>query len=287
MDLGCRVSVVDPADDARRWAASVGAANVMPSVDELAGGIEGVVVATPTHLHARHVEEILARRVPIFCEKPLCADVGEAESLVARARDSLFVMHKWRYHPGIERLREIAQRQELGSVIGLRTVRVGWSDRHDDVDPVWILAPHDLSMALEVFGEVPPPRLAIAERLGGSIVGVHAVLGDEPWMILDVSAIGVDRRREVRLYCRDGIAILPEAYSDHLIVLRDARGAERERWPISTEPPLLRELRAFVGFLRGGPPPRSGAADGLAVVRRIAELCDLATRTEGNAEATH
>ena len=46
--------------------------------------------------------------------------------------------------------------------------------------------------------------------------------------------------------------------------------------PISTELPLLRELRAFVEHLRGGPPPRSSAREGAEIVETIAELRSLA-----------
>ena len=52
--------------------------------------------------------------------------------------------------------------------------------------------------------------------------------------------------------------------------------AELVRRPISGEWPLLRELRSFVNHLRGGPPPRSSAADGAAIVGRVAELRALA-----------
>jgi hypothetical protein len=51
---------------------------------------------------------------------------------------------------------------------------------------------------------------------------------------------------------------------------------EPERRAISTELPLLRELRAFVEHLDGGPPPRSSAAEGVEIVRRIAELRSMA-----------
>jgi hypothetical protein len=40
--------------------------------------------------------------------------------------------------------------------------------------------------------------------------------------------------------------------------------------------PLLRELQAFVDHLRGGPPPRSSAAEGLMIVERIAAIRRLA-----------
>jgi hypothetical protein len=43
------------------------------------------------------------------------------------------------------------------------------------------------------------------------------------------------------------------------------------------ELPLLAELRAFVGFVNGGPPPRSSAAEGAAVVKAIVRLRELAS----------
>jgi hypothetical protein len=58
-------------------------------------------------------------------------------------------------------------------------------------------------------------------------------------------------------------------------------GAEPERRPVSGEMPLLRELRAFVDHVRGGPPPRSSAAEGLLVVERIAELRHMAGAGDG------
>jgi hypothetical protein len=49
-----------------------------------------------------------------------------------------------------------------------------------------------------------------------------------------------------------------------------------ERRPISIELPLQRELRAVLDHLRGGPPPRSSAAEGARIVARIAQLHALA-----------
>ena len=54
------------------------------------------------------------------------------------------------------------------------------------------------------------------------------------------------------------------------------RGAEPERRPIDPEWPLLRELRAFVEHVRGGPPPRSSAAEHVEIVERLVALRALA-----------
>ena len=83
------------------------------------------------------------------------------------------------------------------------------------------------------------------------------------------------------LICENGVALLPDGYSDHVQIARgtdlaDTSPPEVERRAISTELPLLRELRAFVEHVCGGPPPRSSASEGAAVVRTIAELRALA-----------
>jgi predicted dehydrogenase len=225
------------------------------------------VVATPISTHAAVVEEALELGVPVFVEKPLTDDAAAAERLAGAADGRLFVMDKWRYHPGVELLGELAHSEELGQVVGLRTTRLGW-ERPRDVDHVWVLAPHDLAIGLEIFGEVPAPRSAV-----GSEDALLGLLGERPWQALDVSGCSHLRRREVALVCEDGIAALDDSYDDHVVVLRSE---EPERRQVSKELPLLRELRAFVEHLAGGPPPRSSADEGVAVVRALSELRALA-----------
>lgn len=269
--LGCEVTVAARSEKTRSTAEEGGAANVVGGVGELSA-MNGIVVVTPTTTHAAVVGEALEHGVPVFVEKPLTDDPDDAERLAAAAPDRLFVMDKWRYHPGVELLAEIARSGELGRVVGLRTTRIGWGNPHD-ADAVWILAPHDLAIALEILGSVPVPRSAVADRVDGSAEGLVGVLGDDPWLALEVSARSLERRREVTLVCERGLAVLPGGYSDQVQV---ATGPEPEAREISTELPLLRELRAFVEHLAGGPPPRSSAREGAEIVKAIAELRALA-----------
>ena len=97
--------------------------------------------------------------MPIYCEKPFTTDVDDAEELVAAAPTSLFVMHKWRYHPGVLALGELARRGDIGRVQGLTTERLQWGEGHGRTDVVWHLAPHDLSIGLELLGGLGAVRL--------------------------------------------------------------------------------------------------------------------------------
>jgi predicted dehydrogenase len=279
--LRCEVAVVARSDRSRATAHEGGAASVVRSIGELPDA-DGIVVATPTTTHAAVVEEALELGLPVFVEKPLTDDPAAADRLAAAAPDRLFVMDKWRYHPGVELLGAIAREHELGRVIGLRTTRIGWGNPHE-VDAIWILAPHDLAIGLEILGTVPEPRAAVADAAGGSVTGLVGVLGDAPWLALEVSARAIDRRREITLVCEEGVAVLQDGYSDRVQIMRGAdpkaeaiATPEPEQRPISTELPLLRELRAFVEHLGGGPPPRSNAAEGAKMVRVISQLRSLA-----------
>ena len=64
----------------------------------------------------------------------MTSDVASAERIVAQAGDRVFVMDKWRYHPGIEMLRQQVRSGRLGRPIALRSYRWGWSLTHDEVD---------------------------------------------------------------------------------------------------------------------------------------------------------
>src|SRR4029079_1089487 len=150
--LGAEVTVVARSDGKRAAALDAGAARAVGASEELPDDLAGLVVATPTTTHAEITEELLPREIPIYVEKPLTCDGVWGMRLAELAPDRLFVMHKWRYHPGVELLGEMARTKELGPVVGLRSVRVGWGNPHPDVDGVWILVPHDLSIALEGLG---------------------------------------------------------------------------------------------------------------------------------------
>jgi predicted dehydrogenase len=273
--LGCRVSVADPhADSVAGMEAVIATANAWSGLPP----VDGYVVAVPTAKHAAVVGELLETGLPIFVEKPLTNDRASAQALAAAGAGRLFVMEKWRYHPGVEALAAIAASSELGAVEQVVVRRLQWGYNHRDVDPVWILLPHDISILHEILGYGLRPIRASVERHDGAVVGITAEL-ERARIEASIRRAVYDRRLE--LVCEQGVAWLNDPYDDHISVFRDDGAAgfrtlAGERRPISTELPLLRELRAFADFLRGGPPPKASAAEGAATVALIAELRRLA-----------
>lgn len=279
--LGCEVPVVARSEESRARAREGGAAEIVAEISAL-DRVDGVVVATPTSTHADVVTDALDLGVPVFVEKPLTADVAAARRLAEVAPDRLFVMDKWRYHPGVRELARIARSGELGPVVGIQARRVSLGHHYSDVNAVWILAPHDLAIALDLLGFVPEPRLAVAETVGNETAGLTAVLGDSPWMVLEVSTLAPGHRRELRLVCEEGVAQLDGGYAEAVVIGRAGGIAADalEHRGIEGELPLLAELRAFVEHLAGGPPPLSSAADGLRIVECVAKMSELARSRE-------
>ena len=274
--LGCRVAAVARSPESVARAEAGGADRIVDWV-ELLTEADGVVVATPTATHVTVVDEVLSLGVPVYVEKPMSADPASAERLARDAGDRLFVMDKWRHHPGIELLRDISSAQELGQTRGVHCVRDSWGSPHRDVDSVWTHVPHDLAIGLEILGEIPPASAAVAEVTGAWPSGMHALLGEGPWLVITHSVNAPDKRRHTRLCGEAGSAWLAGGFADHVVIAHGHPGdAALERRPINGEWPLRRELRSFVDYLRGGPAPRSSAAEGAAIVRRVAELRELA-----------
>ena len=235
-------------------------------------GLDGFVIATPTPTHAELVWRALSLDVPVFVEKPLAQDADEADRLAAEGGDRLFVMDKWRWHPAVVQMRALADEGELGTVQGLSTRRIAVGAAHPGADPVATLAVHDLAIAFELFGDLPPARAATVAWLGGERTGMYARLGDDPWVHLEVSVAGPRKHTELRLVGDRATAVLDGAYATELSLVRDVRPFTVEQRPVEGVAPLLAELTAFADHLRGGPPPRSSAIEHATMLRRLEEL---------------
>jgi predicted dehydrogenase len=85
----------------------------------LAEGLDGVVIATPSALHAEQSTRALKAGAAVFCQKPLGRTAMEARAVVdaARAADRLLAVDlSYRFTEGMRRIRELIQGGELGRV---------------------------------------------------------------------------------------------------------------------------------------------------------------------------
>src|SRR5690606_38153256 len=94
----------------------------------------------------------------VLLEKPLAATVDEAQHLVdeaARRRLVLMVDHTFVYTPAVRKMRELAESGELGDLYYYDSVRINLGLFQQDVNVLWDLAVHDLSIMDDVLRREP------------------------------------------------------------------------------------------------------------------------------------
>lgn len=280
---GADVLVATPSAADRMAALTAGAISACADLAEIPAA-EGYIVATPSATHAEIVERLLPTGRPIYVEKPMTVSVGSADRLVRLGGDRIYVMQKWRYHPGIERMRCEFAAGQLGQLQAIRIQRWGWGNPHADVNALWILMPHDLSIVLHWLGRLPPLRLVQRVVPGPIDSGLIVQMGGEadPLVTIDMSTTAPQRRRAFAIIGSAGSAELRDADDDAIHVRRGPPGsvdAAIEAIPISRDMPLLLEIQAFLNHLCGAPPPMSSAQEGRIIVQRTAEIEAAASMT--------
>ncbi len=118
--LATVAAIADLPAAAQAAAALTPDATVVASLAELlALDLDGVVIATPSALHAEQTIAVLAAGLPVFCQKPLGRNAGEAAQVVEAARTAnllLGVDLSYRYTSGMQQVRDLIAAGEIGTV---------------------------------------------------------------------------------------------------------------------------------------------------------------------------
>ena len=123
--------------------------------DVLDSDVEAVIVATPTVTHYEIASRALEAGKHVLCEKPLAMTRRECDQLAQAASEAgriLMVGHTFVFNPAVQLMRDYVLSGELGRVLYSHATRTGLGPIRDDVNALWDLAPHDLSMIFHLTG---------------------------------------------------------------------------------------------------------------------------------------
>jgi predicted dehydrogenase len=118
--------------------------------------VRAVVVATPPSTHARLVREALFAGKHVLVEKPLTLSSTDGEELVRMACATarvLMVGHTFLYNPAVGMLRDLVRSGTLGDVYYAHAQRLNLGLFQRDINVIWDLAPHDVSILMYVLGK--------------------------------------------------------------------------------------------------------------------------------------
>lgn len=273
-------------------------------------GLDAIAIATPAATHAELATLALTAGKHVLVEKPLCADVAAGEKLVALAHArklTLMVGHTFEYNMAIRKLRQVIGEKTFGKVVYAYSRRVNLGIVREDVNALWNLAPHDVSIILYLFDEYPSSLSAQGlahirpgvedvafmhlEFPSGRIAHIHVSWLD-PSKARSLTIIGsrqmavyddLDPEARLRIYDR-GFEIEPitsglDHASPSSYTFR-ARAGDILCPHIDWKEPLAVECQHFVQTIREGGVPLTDGINGLRVVQ-VLEAASLSMLQRG------
>jgi predicted dehydrogenase len=143
-----------------------------PSEVILSPDVDVVVVATPALTHAPLAKAAIEAGKHVVIMKPMTTSVEDAEELVELAAQRgviLAVDHTFVYTGAVRMMRELVESGTLGEIFYVDSVRINLGVFQSDVNVIWDLAPHDLSIIDYVLGgSLPTSVSAIGAAHAGS-----------------------------------------------------------------------------------------------------------------------
>lgn len=256
--------------------------------------VEAVAISTPVATHYEIAKTVLLAGKHVFIEKPVTADSRQAQELylLARKQEKLFLVgHVFEYNASIRVLKQAIQSGELGDIYYLHFVRTNLGPVRTDVDALWDLAPHDVSIMCYLLDAVPQTVTArgqsflnphIADTVFATYSFAQGPLAHvyvswlNPVKVRQITVVGskkmalwddLDLRTPIKIYNK---SVQPpqdnhivDTFLGHKTVAVDGGMTTP---PVVANQPLKAECEHFLDCLDHRCPPQSDGHSGLTVV---------------------
>jgi len=259
------------------------------SMEQLLDASDAVMVATPVSTHCQVAKLVLERGKGVFIEKPMAASSAECTELMELAEQkgaTLMVGHTFVYSPPVRKIREYRDRGLLGDVYFLSSYRVNLGIHRHDVDVMWDLAPHDLSMFLYWMQESPVRVSAAGRACIGKMSDIASIRLEFPSGAianLEVSWLAPSKLRrtvlvgsksmvlyddmdveKVKFYDRGVLQDAPTTFGEYQLVYRAGDIVSPN---LEVTEPLLTQTHHFLDCVETGAIPATDGKLGLEIVR--------------------
>jgi predicted dehydrogenase len=257
--------------------------------------VDAVVVSTPATSHFELTQAALEAERHVLVEKPLALTVEHCDTLIElaeRRRMVLMVAHTFLYNSGIRKMKECMYQQDFGRIYYLHSTRTNLGPIRRDVNALWDLAPHDVSIFNYLLDQQPLWASAVGAGVlgssredvsfinlcysGGVIGNIHVSWAD-PNKVREVVAVGSRRRvvfndlndlERVRIFEKGVSAgeMATESFGEFKLLVRDGDIISPH---IDPSEPLKNQCLDFLESIRSQRAPFSDATVGLQVVRAL------------------
>ncbi len=273
--------------------------------DDMLKEIDAVVLAVPTSLHYEFARKALLMGKHVLVEKPFVLNSEQAKELIELAERKklvLMVNHVFVYTGAVEKIKEIVSSGEIGNLHYFDSTRINLGLFQNDVNVLWDLAVHDLSILLYIYENMPVGLSAVGlshNPLNLENIAYLTLFYDEPFIAhiscswispvkVRFTIVGgskkmivyndVEPTEKVKVY--DSSYELRLSDEEKYKLLVDYRRGDIYIPKIDSTEALEKVARDFVNAILGRGKPRVSAYDGLKVVH-ILELANKSMSMKG------
>lgn len=262
--------------------------------------VDAIAIATPADTHYALALAALRAGKHVLIEKPVARTCEHAQGLIeeaARRNLVLLVDHTFLYHPAVEKVKELIAGGVLGDIYYYNGLRASLGLFQSDVNVIWDLAVHDISIIQHIFADEP---VAVSATAANHVKGTpenmaHITLFFRSSCIAQISVnwlspvkirqtfIGGSRRmiiyddleptEKVKVYDK-GITVNGSPEKAHQFKIGYRAG---DMWAphLAAKEALQTETEHFIDCVRGGAAPISNGLTGL----RVVEILEATSRS--------
>ncbi len=268
-------------------------------------GLDAVVIATPPASHYALAKECLENGLHVLVEKPLTLSSRDGEDLIEIANQKnriLMVGHTFEYNPAVRALRDIITSPDFGDIYYVNMVRVNLGLYQRNMNVMWDLAPHDISILLYLLGTDPSSVAAQGATCvhldNHDVAYLHLKFPNNITAQIHVSWLDPNKVRRITVVGSKKMVVYDDIEPLEKLKIYD-KGVEAPAYATSFsdfqfsyrygdvvipyvkfEEPLRVECRHFVDCIVNSKTPQSDGEVGTRVVR-ILEALDHSLHNEG------
>jgi len=249
--------------------------------------IDGVIISSPTSTHFKIAKEFLEKGFNVLVEKPITANYEETQELFKIANDTreiLEVGHIYLYNPAYLKIKKIIS--QLGDIKYISSQRMDYGPVRQDISSLWDWAPHDISMSIDLFGELPKSVSAYGANFLQpntpfyDMCYIRLEFSNNKLVFINVGWLSPLKKREMVIVGEDKAIIFDDAASKKITYLENLKGDRRIKYPsFSKKSPLELEISNFVRLIKKDK-SRKNSEMGLNVVKVIS-ACEKSIRQNG------
>lgn len=254
--------------------------------------IDAISIATHARSHYELAKKALEHGKHVLIEKPITQTSEEALELIELGRrKNLIIMvgHIMLYAGPVETIKELIDKGDIGQIYYMDSVRVNLQPFREDVNVLWDLAPHDISLAMFFLGQDPISTAVIGQsyvsdsqeniafgvlRFPDNVISHFHLSWLAPMKMRQTIIVGskqmivyddVDNIAKLKIFDQGvDIAKDPTGLTERQMIVRKGNMNAPK---VDTREPLFKEVNHFIECIKYNKTPRSNGLEGWKVVK--------------------